>query len=322
MTPEQKAKAYDEALEKARKHYGETPNNVYRAMLESLFPELKESEDERIRKSLIDMLKNDEKHYLKEIAWLEKIGKNTTNKVESNLLTHERAMEISPFMRSGFENKDKVKPKFHEGEWVVYECGEETATLQITRIVGETYVFSDDSTLSVADENTLRLWDITKDAKDGDVLIFEGFYNSIVLFQGIGINGKGRINYHCKCDLGDYSFSVQGDAACLGTVERDAEHYHPATKEQRDTLMKAMANAGYTFDFDKKELKKIEKNSNWSEDDVKEIGVDLEKLGEIARHLIAVKEHIEDMRLDKKEWLMLEKIGYPERFKAQKGEKV
>ena len=48
--------------------------------------------------------------------------------------------------------------------------------------------------------------------------------------------------------------------------------------------------------------------------------VDLEKLGEIARHLIAVKEHIEDMRLDKEEWLILEKIGYPERFKAQKGE--
>jgi hypothetical protein len=48
--------------------------------------------------------------------------------------------------------------------------------------------------------------------------------------------------------------------------------------------------------------------------------VDLEKLGEIARHLIAVKGHIEDMRLDKEEWFMLEKIGYPERFKAQKGE--
>ncbi len=48
----------------------------------------------------------------------------------------------------------------------------------------------------------------------------------------------------------------------------------------------------------------------------------LEKLGEIARHLIAVKEHIEDMRLDKEEWFMLEKIGYPERFKTQKGEKI
>ena len=52
--------------------------------------------------------------------------------------------------------------------------------------------------------------------------------------------------------------------------------------------------------------------------EVKEL--DLDKLGEIARHLIAVKDHSEDMRLDKEEWLMLEKIGYPERFKAQKGE--
>ena len=48
--------------------------------------------------------------------------------------------------------------------------------------------------------------------------------------------------------------------------------------------------------------------------------VDLKKLGEIARHLIAVKKHIEDMRLNKAEWFMLEKIGYPERFKAVKGE--
>lgn len=48
--------------------------------------------------------------------------------------------------------------------------------------------------------------------------------------------------------------------------------------------------------------------------------VDLEKLGEIARHLIAIKDHIEDMRLYKEEWSVLEKIGYPERFKVLKGE--
>ena len=40
--------------------------------------------------------------------------------------------------------------------------------------------------------------------------------------------------------------------------------------------------------------------------------VDLEKLGGIARHLIAVKDHEEDMRLDEGEWLLLERIGYPE----------
>lgn len=46
--------------------------------------------------------------------------------------------------------------------------------------------------------------------------------------------------------------------------------------------------------------------------------VDLEKLGGIARHLIAVKDHEEDMRLDESEWLLLERIGYPERFNAKK----
>ena len=48
--------------------------------------------------------------------------------------------------------------------------------------------------------------------------------------------------------------------------------------------------------------------------------MDLEKLGEIARHLIAVKDHEEDMRLDEGEWLLLERIGYPERFNARKEE--
>ena len=47
--------------------------------------------------------------------------------------------------------------------------------------------------------------------------------------------------------------------------------------------------------------------------------IEVKKLGEIARHLIAVKQHIEDMRLSEDEWLLLEKIGYPERFKSHKG---
>jgi len=46
--------------------------------------------------------------------------------------------------------------------------------------------------------------------------------------------------------------------------------------------------------------------------------VDLDKLGGIARHLVAVKDHEEDMRLDEGEWLLLERIGYPERFNARK----
>jgi len=48
----------------------------------------------------------------------------------------------------------------------------------------------------------------------------------------------------------------------------NAGYHVPATKEHRDALMKAMTDAGYTFDFEKKELKKVEqKPAEWSEED-------------------------------------------------------
>jgi hypothetical protein len=53
MTIEEKAKAYDKALSKAREYYfqGQDPDKL--AELESMFPVLKESEDESIRKALL-----------------------------------------------------------------------------------------------------------------------------------------------------------------------------------------------------------------------------------------------------------------------------
>lgn len=45
MTREQKAKAYDEALERARKIHNETEFDYEKGMMEEIFPSLKESED-------------------------------------------------------------------------------------------------------------------------------------------------------------------------------------------------------------------------------------------------------------------------------------
>ena len=72
MTTEEKAKAYDEALEKAKFYHGNCPSEPERKKLEKMFPVLRESEDERIISSIIAVLENDKKHYLEEIAWLEK----------------------------------------------------------------------------------------------------------------------------------------------------------------------------------------------------------------------------------------------------------
>ena len=61
MTQEEKAKAYDEAIERARKRYKECLEQGVVGMAENfamVFPELQESEDERIRKMLVELVKN------------------------------------------------------------------------------------------------------------------------------------------------------------------------------------------------------------------------------------------------------------------------
>lgn len=81
LSVQEKAKAYDNSLEKARKWYDANTNEGYRGIFENIFPELKESEDERIRKDI-------KQHFLhlddsfpdkaKWLAWLEEQGEKGT----------------------------------------------------------------------------------------------------------------------------------------------------------------------------------------------------------------------------------------------------
>ena len=213
---------------------------VSQEVAEKYFPELKESERmvKFIKKQLFNIKKTITENYeldaklTKAIDWLEK--------------------------QVGQKPVDKAEPKFHEGEWVVYECGEETATLQITRIVGETYVFSDDSTLGVVDEDTLRLWDITKDAKDGDVLACESGWTCI--FKTL-VNNETFSSY---CFMDKTKWFCETGSECHTLKEEFIKAYngkiYPATKEQRDLLFQKMKEAGYEWDAEKKKLKEIEVN--------------------------------------------------------------
>jgi len=80
-TPEQIVEHLDRKIEEARRLY-KTANSDQKYVLESLFPQLSESEDDRIRKALIDFFgkgsENGEQTngiYDKDIlAWLEKQG--------------------------------------------------------------------------------------------------------------------------------------------------------------------------------------------------------------------------------------------------------
>ena len=100
MTQEEKARAYDEALKRARKLYNDAKANEYKSDMEdyeSIFPELAESEDERIRKQLIDAIKigrsNSGISFTEEaasrfIAWLEKHSEEEIRKIRKEEYTN------------------------------------------------------------------------------------------------------------------------------------------------------------------------------------------------------------------------------------------
>ena len=80
-------KKYKEAFERARKLYNDAKANEYKSDMEdyeSIFPELAESEDERIRKEIISALKfaNNDGVYDKHLAWLEK-QKNSDKAIDA-----------------------------------------------------------------------------------------------------------------------------------------------------------------------------------------------------------------------------------------------
>ena len=107
LSIEEKAQRYDEALEIINDYYQKikysslSNASTDREVLEKAFPQLKESEDERIRKELLQIAEESEDSFYmvmtpnkreKLIAWLEKQGENnmgiseaTKQKLEDNL---------------------------------------------------------------------------------------------------------------------------------------------------------------------------------------------------------------------------------------------
>ena len=160
---------------------------------------------------------------------------------------------------------NKIEPKFKVGDWLV-----QNERKNIVNIVNATpLVYKVVDTLgyhhtitNTAIENNYHLWTI-QDAKDGDVLCCESGWTCI--FKTL-VNDETFSSYCFMdktkwfCEKGSECHTLNGEftKAYNGEIK-------PATKEQRDTLMKVMADARYTFDFEKKELKKIEQE--WTGED-------------------------------------------------------
>ena len=199
---------YKQAFRKALDLYNQ---GLINPPLEHIFPELKASKDERIRKAIIEFieLQDDNTTYSfipkKDIlAWLEKQG----------------------------ENKSVDKPKFKVGDWILNDV---CFPLQIASIRDGMYVFTEGDAISVSfvDEH-LHLWTI-QDAMDGDVLI--NWNNTTFIFKAIEDETvKFHIAYNEKWDT---IKTPSTKLSHLGLPEPQFE-FHPATKEQRDLLFQKM----------------------------------------------------------------------------------
>ena len=147
------------------------------------------------------------------------------------------------------KSANKIEPRFKVGDWVVQNYN----LLKIRYVGNEYYCFETvdayvDYMLVSEIDSLYHLWTI-QDAKVGDVLEFED-HGRLVIGILSGIN-KTTDKVDVSCLLEDNKFKL-GVFYNLDTVSP-----HPAIKEQRDILMKAMNNAGYKWNTRTKTLKKL-----------------------------------------------------------------
>lgn len=157
------------------------------------------------------------------------------------------------------------EPKFKINDWItngVYTC-------KIVEVIDNCYKYTfpeGSSYLGVIDDmdKEYRLWTID-DAKDGDVLIDKSngkecpFIFKETKPSNIKTDVLNPLSVLGYCGIGGAGFTKGcgcGDTAnCI---------YYPATKEQRELLHSKIKEAGYEWDADALELKKI-KPEFWSD---------------------------------------------------------
>lgn len=250
----------EEAIKIVKSHYPANKQMLNEA-LEFLIPELKESEDEKIRKDLITFLdeiwhlgknanfdKWDKSDCSNWIAWLEKQAEQKSQGKSA----------LEAIKEEKVDNANKVEPKFKVGDWIVWEDKRYKVNYN-----GCGYELVDQNGLSTSleygniDENA-HLWTIN-DAKPGDIIYAESkfaTFDFIVIFSKLE---NKNVGVYCgvSSDSDDYSDNLdhwEFDST-KGFIELDRYNFYPATKKQRHLLYQKMKDAGYEWDAEKKELK-------------------------------------------------------------------
>lgn len=240
---------YEEAVKAIKELSDSFDNESLTKELERIFPVLKKNREEKIKKSLVLILKSQREHLTDFYSTHDVYEEELVNWIE--------------------EQKSSYQPKFKVGDLVVHDISDGRKVVrQIVNMTNKSYILNGEcfNTFYFNDlENDYHLWTI-EDAKPGDVLAGNECY---VIFKEID-----GLNIKCFCT---YHFMGYNPELYIDTLQNKTA-FKPATKEQCEALLKAVEKSGHIWDAEKLELRKIEeqkpityneKKIYWSEEDEK-----------------------------------------------------
>lgn len=167
-------------------------------------------------------------------------------------------LNLKKLKKQGEQTSDKIEPKFKNGQWIVWQ-----GKCYKVNDNGCGYELVDQDGLSTSLEygtidESAHLFDITKDAKDGDVLCCKSGWTCI--FKALD-NHTNTFSSYCFMD--EYKWFCNTGSECHTLDERFIKAYNreisPAIKEQRDLLFQKMKEAGYEWSDKDRKLIKIVK---------------------------------------------------------------
>lgn len=249
-----------EAIEIIKNHFPNDNTQLCEA-LKTLIPELKENEDEKIRKDLISYLKSDKEFrpsqsdtfYTKSIAWLEKQGEQKTSIVDFKAKDW-YVSNVDEKIHNIYHSADNVKPKFKVGDWIACKGFHPALILNIDKDKYEIKFTDIDSigfhNIDLVDRH-FHIWTI-QDAEDGDILVCGDKVND---YPFIFHNLTEELNPRSYCGVGKSLLFQYNDENCGFWC--NSNEVRPATKEQRDFLFQKMKEAGYEWDNENKTIKKL-----------------------------------------------------------------
>ena len=238
---------------------GEYKVKYTQEVLEKHINSMNNKDDERLRKTTIAFLKDfAEKGYenaVECIDWLEKQGEDKKEINNFDVLPGlykciHRMFDGTPNGRLLFEigNVYKCLSKHDRAE---FEVSYGHSVYLEDPVVCKYFIPFESKDEQASSQTNERTWTI-QDAKDGDVIFYDEGW--ICIFKCI--HGIWYSSYCFITDDGEFHTGYERHAVD-STIHGNA---HPATKEQRDALMKAINDAGYEWDTEKKELKKKRKS--------------------------------------------------------------